>query len=242
MTSKLDIKGLTGGYGAGTVLHGLDLVVHTGDVSVVLGPNGAGKTSLLRAISGTLPRIHGSIEFDGVSLGPRTAAKRASLGITHVPQGRGTFSNISVMDNLAIGAHLRTDHRAVKSDIDYVYETFPILAERRTQQAGLLSGGEQQMLALGRAFASRPKLLILDEPSLGLSPLMVKTVYEALGNYREMTDLGIVLVEQSAAVALRFATQVQLLETGRFVFSGSPDAVAKDQIIADTYLGRGKNA
>lgn len=236
----LRINGLTGGYGAGTVLHGLDFSVDTGDVSVVLGPNGAGKTSFLRAISGTLPKLSGEMTLDDAPLGRVAATKRASLGIIHVPQGRGAFSNITVIDNLAIGAHLRKDRGALKEDLDYIYEIFPILAERRSQQAGLLSGGEQQMLALGRAFVARPRLLLLDEPSLGLAPLMVNTVYEALHDFRDRADIGIILVEQSAAVALKIATEVRLLETGRFVYTGSPDDVGRDQMIADSYLGRSK--
>lgn len=239
MSALLEVTGLRGGYGRGAVLHGLDLTAATGDVAVILGPNGAGKTSFLRALSGTLPSVQGEVRVQGKPLGRLSASRRAAArGVVHVPQGRGTFAGLSVADNLAVGSLARSSKDGLDADIAMVYDLFPVLAERRKQHAGLLSGGEQQMLAVSRAFLARPTLLLLDEPSLGLSPLMVRTVYGGLRAYRADTGVTMVIVEQSADVALEMATEVRLLESGEFTFTGTPHSVKADGVLAAAYLGR----
>lgn len=234
----LEVKGLVGGYGRGRVLHGLDLIVETEQFTVVLGPNGAGKTSFLRALSGKLPQASGYRLLDGVSIDKISTSRLPSMGLIHVPQGRGTFVDMSVSDNLAIGSVNRAKGAELANDLEIVYDLFPILAKRRGQKAGLLSGGEQQMLALGRAFVARPRVLLLDEPSLGLSPLMVKNVYDGLRAYAAETAIAMVIVEQSAEIALQLATDVRLLESGVFTFAGTPEAVRADGILAGAYLGK----
>lgn len=234
----LQVSALAGGYGRGMVLHGLDLTVEEGSVVVVLGPNGAGKTSMLRGLSGSLPQLKGQVTLLGRDVTRVPTPRRARLGLVHVPQGRGTFADLSVADNLAVGALGRRSRDGLDEDRDMVLEMFPVLADRRDQRAGLLSGGEQQMLAVGRAILARPRVLLLDEPSLGLSPLMVQRTYDALRQYRERTGVALVIVEQSAELALRLATDVRLLESGSFTFAGDPASVRADGVLAGAYLGR----
>jgi branched-chain amino acid transport system ATP-binding protein len=211
----LTLEGVTAGYGGGDVITGVSLTLDPGEVGVILGPNGAGKTSTLRAISGLIRRA-GAIVFDGIDLmrlGPDAIAR---LGIGHVPQGRGTFVELSVLENLGLGAVRRGDRRAVRADLDHMYALFPRLRERPHQAAGTLSGGEQQMLAIARALMARPRLLLLDEPSLGLAPLVTAEVFAALASLRD-EGLTLVIVEQNAQLSLPLATRACVLESGRLL-------------------------
>ncbi|HEX5946522.1 MAG TPA: ABC transporter ATP-binding protein, partial [Acidimicrobiales bacterium] len=194
--SLLELRDVSGGYGQSKVLHDIDLVVEPGHVAVVLGANGAGKTTTLRAISGVIP-VQGEIRFDGTSIVGKSPEAVSRLGIAHVPQGRGTFSELSVEDNLRIGAINRKD-KDVRRDLQRWYEMFPRLGERRSQEAGSMSGGEQQMLALARAMMARPRLLLLDEPSLGLAPLVTREVFDRLGHLNREEGLTVLVVEQNA--------------------------------------------
>lgn len=233
----LEISGLTGGYGLVKVLHGIDLVVPDGQVVAVLGANGAGKTTLLRAISGALARTRGSIRFDGTELVGLAAEKIARLGICHVPEGRGTFVELTVAENLAIGAWRRRSAAKIRSDASRMYEMFPILGERRGQRAGELSGGEQQMLGVARALMGDPKLLLLDEPSLGLAPLIVRQLYATLGDIVAQLGVSTMVVEQNAQLALGIADTAYLLEVGEIVRSGTAAELQADQAIQRAYLG-----
>lgn len=232
--SLLELRGVTGGYGPVKVLHGLDLTVDEGEVVVVLGANGAGKTTTLRAISGTIPS-GGSITFDGTPLPKGKPEQTARLGIAHVPQGRGTFVDLTVEENLMVGAYSRTD--GVADDLDRWFTTFPRLAERRTQAAGSMSGGEQQMLAIARAMMSRPRLLLLDEPSLGLAPLVTQELFRQLGAINAEEGLTILVVEQNANLALDIGHRGYVLETGRIVVSGAADDLKSDDAVRRAYLG-----
>lgn len=234
--SALDISGLSGGYGLVQVLHGVDLTVDEGQVVAVLGANGAGKTTLLRAISGALGRIKGSIRFKGQELVGMPGEKIAKLGVAQVPEGRGTFVELSVAENLEIGAWRRSD-RDIGRDKDHMYEMFPILGERRSQRAGELSGGEQQMLGVARALMSRPELLLLDEPSLGLAPLIVRQLYTTLGEIVAETGVTTMVVEQNAQLALGIAERAYLLEVGEIVREGSASELRADESIQRAYLG-----
>jgi branched-chain amino acid transport system ATP-binding protein len=235
--SELEIRGLTGGYGLVTVLHGIDLSVPDGQVVAVLGANGAGKTTLLRAISGALGRAKGSIQFDGTELVGLAAEKIARLGICHVPEGRGTFVELTVAENLAIGAWRRRSAAKIRSDAARMYEMFPILGERRGQRAGELSGGEQQMLGVARALMGDPKLLLLDEPSLGLAPLVVRQLYATLGDIVSQLGVSTMVVEQNAQLALGIADTAYLLEVGEIVRSGTAADMQADEAIQRAYLG-----
>lgn len=236
MTPLLQVKNLSASYGAITVLHGIDLDVKRGSVTALLGANGAGKTSALRAICGLLTR-KGSIELDGRPLTGMGTEDIARLGISHVPDGRGTFTQLSVEDNLRLGGIFQKDKKQLACDIDRMYECFPILKARRQQQAGLLSGGEQQMLAVGRALMSHPRLLLLDEPSFGLAPRVVAEIFAIFRQLNEKEGLSILLVEQNAALALEIAQEAYLIETGRIVFSGSAAGVRNNEDIRRAYLG-----
>jgi branched-chain amino acid transport system ATP-binding protein len=207
--------------------------VDEGELVAVLGANGAGKTTTLRAISGTVRRS-GEVVFAGNKL-PRRADATARAGIAHVPEGRGTFSELSVWDNLRLGAYARRG--SVKEDAQRVYKFFPRLEERRNQQAGTLSGGEQQMLALGRAMMARPKLLLLDEPSLGLAPLVVKEIFEALARMKGEDGMAVLVVEQNANLALAHAARAYVLEVGRVVVEGSSDELRANESVRKSYLG-----
>ena len=235
MSTLLNVSGLVAGYGPVEVLRGVDLAVQEGEVAVILGANGAGKTTTMRAISGMIPRA-GLIEFAGQNITRSSPDAIVRLGIAQVPQGRGTFTDISVEDNLRAGAFVRRDHE-VATDIALWYETFPRLFDRRSQKAGTLSGGEQQMLAIARALMSRPKLLLCDEPSLGLAPIITKELFQIIKRFNEQRGLSVLLVEQNANLALDIAHHVCLLETGQIVAAGSPALIADNDAVRRAYLG-----
>jgi branched-chain amino acid transport system ATP-binding protein len=233
--SLLELHEVSGGYGQVQVLHGIDLWVEPGHVVVVLGANGAGKTTTLRAISGTIS-VKGDIRFDGASItgkGPEAVSK---LGIAHVPQGRGTFSELTVEDNLRIGAINRRDNE-VESDLGHWFDVFPRLGERRKQEAGNMSGGEQQMLALARAMMARPRLLLLDEPSLGLAPLVTRELFARLSELNRDTELSILVVEQNANLALDIGHWGYVLEAGRIAVQNSAHKLHDDEGVRKAYLG-----
>jgi branched-chain amino acid transport system ATP-binding protein len=233
-TPLLNVTGLTAGYGPIEVLHGLDFSVAEGEIVVVLGANGAGKTTTMRAVSGMIGRS-GKVHFAGNDI---TGAKPDAIvrgGISQVPQGRGTFTDLSVEDNLLAGAY--TVRSGVDDDLERWYEIFPRLAERRDQKAGSLSGGEQQMLAVARAMMSRPKLLLCDEPSLGLAPLITKELFQVLGTLREEHGMSLLVVEQNAGMSLALADRAYVLETGTIVATGTGDELLADDTIKEAYLG-----
>jgi branched-chain amino acid transport system ATP-binding protein len=232
--SLLRTEGLRASYGQVDVLLGIDIDVNQGEMVVILGANGAGKTTTMRAVSGTVARS-GSIIFDGQEIVSESAESIVRLGIAHVPQGRGTFADLTVEENLRIGAYIRKD--SVESDIERWFETFPRLGERKSQKAGSLSGGEQQMLAIARALMSRPRLLLCDEPSLGLAPLVTQELFGVLKTLNQEEGLSVLLVEQNANLALKVAHRVYLLETGQVVASGSAESIAGDERIRKAYLG-----
>ena len=229
----LELTNVEARYGAVKVLHGVSLGVGEGELVAVLGANGAGKTTTLRAVSGTVRR-DGEIVFDGKKL-PRRAEATARAGIAHVPEGRGTFMELSVWDNLRLGAYTRRG--GLKEDAKRVFDFFPRLGERRDQQAGTLSGGEQQMLALGRAMMARPRLLLLDEPSLGLAPLVVREIFAALERMKDEDGLAVLVVEQNARIALRAAQHAYVLEVGRVVVEGASDELRQNESVRRSYLG-----
>jgi branched-chain amino acid transport system ATP-binding protein len=233
--SLLEVRQLSAGYGAVEVLHGVDLDVSEGEMVVILGANGAGKTTTMRAVSGMIPRSSGTVSFAGVDVTRTSAEKLVAMGIAHVPQGRGTFPDLTVLDNLRVGAYTRSS--GLVSDIERWFGVFPRLAERRDQRAGSLSGGEQQMLAIARALMSHPKLLLCDEPSLGLAPLITQEVFDVLRKLNVDEGLSVLLVEQNANLALKVAQRVYLLETGSVVASGSAAQIASDDAIRKAYLG-----
>ncbi len=233
--SLLELHGVSGGYGPVQVLHDIDITVDEGQVVVVLGANGAGKTTTLRAISGMIS-AKGTISFDGASLTGRRPEAVAKCGIAHVPQGRGTFTDLTVEENLRLGAVTRSDGD-VNADVDGWCERFPRLGERRSQAAGGMSGGEQQMLAIARAMMARPRLLLLDEPSLGLAPLITRELFSRLGDFNRDDGLTIMVVEQNANLALDIGHHGYVLETGRIVTSGSAEALRSDEGVRKAYLG-----
>jgi branched-chain amino acid transport system ATP-binding protein len=233
--SLLELSGVSGGYGPVQVLHGVDLAVEEGHVAVVLGANGAGKTTTLRAISGMIA-TSGEIRFDGRAIGNRRPEAVAQLGIAHVPQGRGTFTELSVEDNLRVGAIARRDN-GIEADLARWYEVFPRLGERRQQEAGSMSGGEQQMLALARAMMARPRLLLLDEPSLGLAPLVTRDLFARLGELNREEGLTVLVVEQNANLALDVGHWGYVLETGRIVVQGPASQLHDDESVRKAYLG-----
>jgi branched-chain amino acid transport system ATP-binding protein len=235
MATLLRVRELSAGYGPVEVLHGIDLDVEAGEVAVILGANGAGKTTTMRAISGMIQR-RGVIEFAGEIITKSSPDSIVRLGIAQVPQGRGTFTDLTVEDNLRAGAYVRHDNE-VASDVALWYETFPRLADRRTQKAGTLSGGEQQMLAIARALMSRPKMLLCDEPSLGLAPLITKELFQIIKRLNEQRGLTVLLVEQNANLALDIAQHVCLLESGRIAAAGSAAEIADDDAVRRAYLG-----
>ena len=235
MTDILAVSGLRAGYGPVEVLHGIDLTVGAGEVVVVLGANGAGKTTTLRAISGTIAR-RGSVTFDARSIEHDAADSIVKHGLAQVPQGRGTFVDLSVEDNLRAGAFTRRDS-GVNDDIARWLDTFPRLKERRAQKAGSLSGGEQQMLAIARALMSKPKLLLCDEPSLGLAPLVTQELFRMLSRLNAEDGTAILLVEQNANLAIDIAHRVYVLETGEIAASGDATTMRDDESIRKAYLG-----
>lgn len=235
--SLLEIADLTATYGPIQVLHGISLTVDAGEVVVVLGANGAGKTTTLRAISG-LVSAKGQLRFDGTSILGRRPESIARHGVSHVPQGRGTLDGLTVDENLRLGAYARRDRNAIGADLERWYETFPPLAARREQAAGTMSGGEQQMLAIARALMARPRLVLLDEPSLGLAPLVTGQLFETLAAVNREMGVAMLLVEQNAALALELAGRAYVLEAGDLVASGTPDELTRDDEIRKAYLGR----
>jgi branched-chain amino acid transport system ATP-binding protein len=236
--SLLDVANLRAAYGPEAVLHGLDFNVDEGEVVVLLGANGAGKTTTLRALSRmSMLTVKGSIRFRATPLTGRSAAAVVRLGITHVPQGRGTFPDLTVEDNLLAGASVRRDHAGIRSDVVHWLEIFPRLGARRAQPAGTLSGGEQQMLALARAGMSRPALLLLDEPSLGLAPAITHALFERLSSMNRDNGMTMLLVEQNANLALSIAHRGYVLETGTIVLSGPAATLRDDDGVRRAYLG-----
>ena len=232
----LETAGLCAFYGATQVLFGLDLTVTEGGVTTLLGANGAGKTTTLRAISGML-RTTGDVRFRGHSLAGRAIEDIVRLGVAHVPQGRGTFVRQTVEENLAIGAMSRRDRAGISADTERVYRHFPRLKERRRQQAGTLSGGEQQMLAVARALMLRPRLMLLDEPSFGLAPLIVRELFTILRTLNEAEKVSMLVVEQNASLALDLADRAYLIETGRLVTAGAAHDLRSDENVRRAYLG-----
>jgi branched-chain amino acid transport system ATP-binding protein len=232
----LDVKGLHASYGLSNVLHGLDFSLEKGGVTAILGANGAGKTTTLRAISGMISR-RGEIRIEDVDISNMATADITRQGIAHVPEGRGTFVRMSTEDNLNLGAYSRTDKAGIAEDIERVYSYFPILKQRRTQQAGTLSGGEAQMLAVGRALMLRPRLLLLDEPSFGLAPLIVQELFAILKRINAEEGVSMLLVEQNAALALEMADNAYLLETGNIVLSGTSSSILENETVRRSYLG-----
>ncbi|MGH9211337.1 MAG: ABC transporter ATP-binding protein [Acidimicrobiales bacterium] len=235
MTALLELHDVSGGYGPVQVLSGIELTVEEGHVVVVLGANGAGKTTTLRAITGMI-RASGDIVFGGEPLLGRRPEMIARRGIAHVPQGRGTFTELSVEDNLRLGANTRRDND-IDADLQRWYEVFPRLGGRRHQEAGSMSGGEQQMLALARAMMARPRLLLLDEPSLGLAPLVTRELFNRLGELNREEGLTVLVVEQNANLALDIGHWGYVLETGRIAVQGSADTLQGDESVRQAYLG-----
>jgi len=235
-TDLLEVAGLHAGYGVANVLHGLDFAVAQRGVTTLLGANGAGKTTTLRAISGLL-RIDGTIRFNGAPIAGTATEDIVRLGVAHVPDGRGTFLELTVEENLRLGAYVRKDKAGVAADTERVLGYFPRLRQRIRQQAGTLSGGEQQMLAISRALLLRPKLLLLDEPSFGLAPLIVRDIFDIMRRINQEQGVGILVVEQNANLALDIADHAYLLETGRIVMSGPAADIRKDEAIRKSYLG-----
>jgi branched-chain amino acid transport system ATP-binding protein len=231
----LELDDVEARYGPVQALRGVSLTVGEGEVVAVLGANGAGKTTTLRAISGTVSR-GGAIELDGRPLrgGPEAAAR---AGIAHVPEGRGTFVELTVTENLRLGAHVRRDRSGVKQDLERVSGFFPWMADRGDQRAGTLSGGEQQMLALARALMSRPRLLLLDEPSLGLAPMVVRDFFQTVRRLNEEEGLTVLVVEQDARIALASSSRAYVLEVGRVALSGTSDELQGDESVRRSYLG-----
>ena len=236
MSRLLEARGLCAYYGPTQVLFGLGLAVDEGGITTLLGANGAGKTTTLRSLSG-MCRTNGDIRFDGKAIAGRATEDIVRLGIAHVPQGRGTFSRQTVEENLEIGAMTRRGRAAIAADVERVYGYFPRLKERRGQQAGTLSGGEQQMLAVGRALMLRPRLMLLDEPSFGLAPLIVEELFGILRTMNRQEKVSMLLVEQNAALALDLADHAYLMETGRLVMSGPARDLRDDENIRKAYLG-----
>ena len=236
MSRLLEARDLCAYYGPTQVLFGLGLAVDEGGITTLLGANGAGKTTTLRSLSG-MCRTNGDIRFDGKAIAGRATEDIVRLGIAHVPQGRGTFSRQTVEENLEIGAMTRHGRAAIAADVERVYGYFPRLKERRRQQAGTLSGGEQQMLAVGRAMMLRPRLMLLDEPSFGLAPLVVEELFGILRTLNQTEKVSMLLVEQNAQLALELADKAYVIETGRIVMSGSAAEIASNEDVRKSYLG-----
>lgn len=232
----LDIRGLQVRYGAIEAVKGVDLQVHAGERVTLIGANGAGKTSTLKALAGLLPAAAGQIHFDGRLISGQAAHRLPGQGIALVPEGRGIFARMSVLENLQAGAYLRTDQQQVGDDMQALFEHFPRLRERLGQSAGLLSGGEQQMLALARALLSRPRLLILDEPSMGLAPIMVEKIFEVIDSVCQ-AGMTLLLVEQNARLALQVTDRAYVMDSGRITLSGPSAALMDEPQIRAAYLG-----
>ncbi len=236
MSAVLEVKGLEAFYGRVKALHGVDFSMQEGGITTILGANGAGKTTTLRAIS-RMVRTAGSIRIDGKPIEDLATEDVVRLGVAHAPEGRGTFVHLTVEENLRVGSWGRRAQHDIEAEFERVFGYFPVLRERRTQMAGTLSGGEQQMLAVARALMLKPRLLLLDEPSLGLAPLVVREIFRILRAANRDSGVSILLVEQNAALALDLADHVFLLETGRVVMEGPSDVLRKDDSIRRSYLG-----
>jgi branched-chain amino acid transport system ATP-binding protein len=236
MTAILALRKVDAAYASTQILRAVDLIVEARGITTLLGANGAGKTTTLRAISNMMVRVSGEIWFAGERIDGKATEDIARLGVAHVPDGRGTFLDLTVEENLRIGAYTRRD-KAVAADFDRLYGYFPRLKERRRQQAGTLSGGEQQMLAISRALMLRPKLLLLDEPSFGLAPLIVQEIFRILRTINRNEGVGMLLVEQNAHLALELADHAYLIETGCIVMGGPPGIIACDDAVRRVYLG-----
>ena len=232
----LEAVSLHASYGQTRVLHGISFSMEEGTITTLLGANGAGKTTTLRALCGMV-RTQGEIRFSGERIDGRPTEDIVRCGIAHVPDGRGTFVNLTTEENLRLGAYTRKDKAAVEADLQRVYGYFPRLKERRAQQAGTLSGGEQQMLAVSRALMLKPRLMLLDEPSFGLAPLIVRELFSILRTVNEKERVSMLVVEQNAAMALDLADHAYLIETGRVVLSGSADEIRKNDAVRRSYLG-----
>ncbi len=232
--TMLDVKNVDARYGEIQVLRGIEFDVPTGEVVVILGANGAGKTTTLRAIC-NMVTCSGTVMLDGTEISKKNTADIVNLGVAHVPQGRGTFPELSVIDNLEVGGYVRKD--SLDDDIDRWFQMFPRLKERKEQLAGSLSGGEQQMLAVARALMSRPKLLLLDEPSLGLAPLIIEDLFATFKELNEESGVTMLLVEQNANLALDIASHGYVLEAGEIVLDGPADVLKNDSAVQDAYLG-----
>jgi branched-chain amino acid transport system ATP-binding protein len=230
------VKGLTVSYGAGPVLKGISLSVENGSVVTLIGANGAGKSTALRAISGLVPTVEGEIHFEGRPIHGLSPQEVVRYGIAHVPEGRRVFPFMTVQENLRLGAFRRKDKKEIRQDLEKIFQHFPVLRERQNQRAGSLSGGEQQMLAIGRALMSQPKLLLLDEPSMGLAPLMVKELSRIIVEINAL-NVGIIIVEQNARMALRLADRAYVLETGAIVLEGRGGEMLHDEHVRKAYLG-----
>jgi branched-chain amino acid transport system ATP-binding protein len=232
----LEVKNLRAGYGHTKVLHGLDFAIEKGSITALLGANGAGKTTTLRSLCAMI-KTQGEIRLNGESLAGLRTEDIVRRGVAHVPDGRGTFLNLSTEENLRLGAYTRRDRRAVEADVERVFGYFPRLRERRAQQAGTLSGGEQQMLAVSRALMLAPKLMLLDEPSFGLAPMLVRELFAILSEIRSREGVSMMLVEQNAAMALDLADRAYLIETGRVVLQGSAQELKSNDSVRRSYLG-----
>jgi branched-chain amino acid transport system ATP-binding protein len=236
VSALLQVRGLHAGYGSIRVLHGIDFAVEDAEIVALLGANGAGKTTCLRALSGMIS-ARGSILLDGHDLIGLDAAARAQRGVAHIPQGRGTFTDFTVEENLALGAYRMRDPHAIKGALDYWYAIFPWLAERRAQPAGSLSGGEQQMLAVARALMAQPRILMCDEPSLGLAPAITQTLFALFERLNRERGMAILLVEQNARLTLKVAHRAYVIESGEIRLSGTAAALKDDPLIQRAYLG-----
>lgn len=235
----LQIRDLVVNYGSITALHGISIDVEQGSIVTLVGANGAGKSTTLRATSGILKTRSGSVKFAGQEIANRAPHEIVGLGLAHVPEGRMVFGNLTVMENLRMGAYLRRDHANFSKDLDYVFGIFPRLKERQWQSAGTLSGGEQQMLAIGRALMSKPKCLMLDEPSLGIAPILVQTIFAKIVEINRELGLTILLVEQNANLALEISHAGYVLETGKILLHDRSEALRQNAKVREAYLGGG---
>ena len=236
MSKLLEVNRLCAWYGATQVLYDVDFSLEAGHITAILGANGAGKTTTLRALCQVV-KTSGSIQFDGQQLVGKSTESVVRMGVAHVPDGRGTFTGLSVEENLRLGAYVRNNRGDMEQDMERMFTRFPILKERRHQQAGTLSGGEQQMLAISRALMLRPKLLLLDEPSFGLAPLIVAEIFRIMRRINKEDGVSMLLVEQNASLALDLADHAYLLETGRVALSGPSDKIKNDESVRRAYLG-----
>jgi len=236
MSSLLELEGVRAGYGPTSVLHGVSLSVPDGGVVSLLGANGAGKTTTLRAITGGV-RWTGEIRLGGRSLRGKPTEDIVRAGVAHVPEGRGILTELTVDENLRLGSHLRRDGADVKKDYDRVFEYFPVLKERRRLSASTLSGGEQQMLALARAFLMKPRLMLLDEPSLGLAPMVVRSIFEIIRAINQTSKVAVLLVEQNARIALELSSDAYVLEVGRVAVHGDSTELKNNESVRRSYLG-----